>query len=65
MTSQGLEEKNHSLRSKVAVLEDQLRMATMGSQRKLTDLQQKHRELGSRLEEVLRLHREMNGHFEA
>ena len=60
---QPIEEENQSLVGQVAVLEDQLKMASVASKRKLADAQESHRELGSKLQEVLRLHKEMDGHL--
>ena len=58
-----LEVENQSLASQVAVLEDQLKMASVASKRKLADAEEKHRELGSKLQELLRLHKEMDAHW--
>ena len=44
----------------VAILEDQLKMASVASQRKMSDVHQKHRELGSKFKELLQLHRDMD-----
>ena len=61
---QSVEDDRQSLFGQVAMLEDQLKMASVASKRKLSDVQLKHRELGDRLEEVLQLHRQVDGHFD-
>lgn len=57
---QVLEDENHMSSGQVAILEDQLKMASVASQRKMSDVHQKHRELGSKFKELLQLHRDMD-----
>ena len=49
----------------VSLLEDQLKMASVASHQKLGDMQQRHRELGHKLLEVARLHKELMSHLDA
>lgn len=62
---QVLEEENANLSGQVALLEDQLKMASVASSRKMEDAQQKHRELGLKLRELLKLHENLASHLAA
>lgn len=57
---QSADRENCSLSEQVSVLEDQLKMAALASQRKLGEVKAKHKELGSYLEEALRLQRDVH-----
>lgn len=59
------EEENQKLRAKVTELEDQLKMAAVASQRKLSEMQSCHRTVGERLRETLQLHEELTMHFDS
>ncbi len=56
---QSTEKESNGLSEQVSVLEDQLKMASLASQRKLGEVQDRHRELGSHLEQALSLHRDI------
>jgi hypothetical protein len=56
---QALEEENRSLGGQVALLEDQLKMASVASHRKIDAVQQQHKELGQKLKDLLKLHENM------
>ena len=58
------EEENQKLRAKVTELEDQLKMAAVAAQRKLSEMQNCHRTMGERLRETLQLHEELDMHFD-
>lgn len=60
---QVLEEENQNLSGQVALLEDQLKMASVASSRKLADVLQRHRELGLKLKDMLKLHENMESHL--
>ncbi|XP_064390543.1 homer protein homolog 1-like [Halichondria panicea] len=60
---QGYEEENQGLVGQVSLLEDQLKMASVASRRKLTDAQKKQSQFGSKLEELLQLHRDIETHL--
>lgn len=62
---QVLEEDNQNLSSQIAVIEDQLKMASVASSRKIEDVQQRHRELGLKLKELLKLHDNLESHLAA
>ncbi len=61
--AQGYEEENQGLVGQVSLLEDQLKMASVASRRKLTDAQKKQSQFGSKLEELLQLHRDIETHL--
>ena len=61
--NQTLEEENESLSSQVALLEDQLKMASIASSRKMEDIYQQHKELGTKLRDLLRLHDNLETHM--
>lgn len=61
---QVLEEEVGGLTGQVSLLEDQLKMASVASQQKLGEAQQRHRDLGHKLQELVRLHRELETHLE-
>lgn len=56
---QVLEEENRNLSGQVVLLEDQLKMASVASSRKMEDVQQRHKELGQKLKDLLKLHENM------
>lgn len=60
-----LEEEATNLSGQVAMLEDQLKMASVASSRKMEDAQHRHRELGLKLRELLKLHENLESHLAA
>ena len=62
---QVLEEESTNLTAQVALLEDQLKMASVASNRKMEDARQRHRELGQRLRELLKFHEKLESHLAA
>ena len=56
---QAVEEDNETLSSQISLLEDQLKMASVASKRKVEGIEVKHRELGEKLQELLRLHQDI------
>ena len=58
-----MEEENESLSSQVALLEDQLKMASIASSRKMEDICKQHKELGTKLRDLLRLHDNLETHM--
>ena len=58
-----LEEENRNLSGQVALLEDQLKMASVASNRKMEGVQQRHKELGQKLKDLIKLHEKMESHL--
>ena len=56
---QGVEDDNETLNSQISLLEDQLKMASVASKRKVEGIEIKHSELGEKLQELLRLHKDI------
>ena len=56
---QAVEDDNETLSSQISLLEDQLKMASVASKRKVEGIEIKHKELGERLQELLRLHKDI------
>ena len=58
-----IDNENQSLNGQVSLLEDQLKMASVASKRKLEDVQTKHTQLGDKLRALLELHRDIESHL--
>ena len=56
---QAVEDDNETLNSQISLLEDQLKMASVASKRKVEGIEIKHKELGEKLQELLRLHKDI------
>ena len=59
LNTQAIEEDNETLSSHISLLEDQLKMASVASKRKVEGVELKHKELGEKLQELLRLHQDI------
>lgn len=59
------EEENQGLVGQVSLLEDQLKMASIASRRQLTDAQKKQSQFGSKLQEIVLLHKQIESHLQA
>ena len=57
--TQAVEDDNETLSSQISLLEDQLKMASVASKRKVEGIEIKHKELGEKLQELLRLHKDI------
>ena len=58
------EEQIRHLTGQVSLIEDELKMASIASEKKLEDVAERHKELGHQLEQALRLHRDMQTLFD-
>lgn len=56
---QAVEDDNETLSNQISLLEDQLKMASVASKRKIEGIEDKHRELGDKLIDLKRLHEEI------
>lgn len=65
MLLQELEEETQTLSGQVALLEDQLKMASVASSRKMDEARQRHRELGLKLQDLLKFHENLESHLAA
>ena len=61
--TQMLEQENRNSTGQISLLEDQLKMASIASSRKLQDAQERHRELGVKLQEILTCHENLQSHL--
>ena len=62
-TPQVLEEESQNLISQVAVLEDQLKMASIASNRKKQDVREQHKAIGMKMKELLKHHNSLESHL--
>lgn len=62
-TPQVLEEENQNLGSQVAMLEDQLKMASIASNRKIQEVREQHKAIGMKMKELLKLHESLDSHL--
>ncbi len=60
-----LEEENQNLTSQAAVLEDQLKMASIASSRKIQDVMERHKTIGLKMKEMSKLHENLESYLAA
>ena len=58
-------EENKNLSSQVSILEDQFKMASVASKRKMEDAQERHKVLGTKLKDLIEFHKDLEGQLEA